>query len=73
MHEQIPSMFLSSIQQLIKDPNYILERQSVNIEDSLRCFPRKPEDGKIDWSNTSDEVLRLINASNKPFTGAFTN
>ncbi len=73
MHEQIPSMFLSSIQKFIKDPNYILERQSDKKEDSLRCFPRKPEDGKIDWSKTSDEVLRLINASNKPFSGAFTN
>lgn len=50
---------------------YILERQSKDSKDALRCYPRKPEDGRIDWSKSAIDVLRLINASNKPYAGAF--
>ena len=38
---------------------------------AARCFPRKPEDGRIDWTKPAIDVLRLINASNKPYAGAF--
>jgi methionyl-tRNA formyltransferase len=33
---------------------------------------RTPEDGLIDWSNTSEEIHRLIRASTHPYPGAFT-
>ena len=71
MADKIPNMFLSSVQKLQEDKNYILERQSKDVKDALRCYPRIPEDGKIDWNRNNIEILRLINASNKPYTGAY--
>ena len=69
MDEKIPYMFLSAIKKLKKDKNYFLEKQ--NPKNSLRCYPRLPEDGRIDWNRSNIEILRLINASNKPYAGAF--
>jgi methionyl-tRNA formyltransferase len=39
---------------------------------ALRCFPRRPEDGLIDWSRTACEIGRLVRASAEPFAGAYT-
>lgn len=39
---------------------------------ALRCYPRRPEDGRIDWRSPATIVHRLIRASSKPFDGAFT-
>jgi len=64
-------MFLSAINKLQANPGYILEGQSKNYRDALRCYPRNPEDGRIDWNKSNIEILRLINASNKPYGGAF--
>jgi methionyl-tRNA formyltransferase len=71
MEERIPALFLESIARLISDPLYVLEQQSKNPADSLRCYSRRPEDGGIDWGQSAVEVLRLINASNKPYSGAY--
>ncbi|MCT7590681.1 methionyl-tRNA formyltransferase [Aliarcobacter butzleri] len=70
-NQKIPQMFLSSVQKLEKEPSYVLEVQSKDAKDALRCYPRFPEDGKIDWNKSSIEILRLINASNKPYGGAY--
>lgn len=72
MRKKIPIMFLNSIKKLEKNPKYFLEKQSRNVKDILRCYPRIPEDGKINWEKSNVEILRLINATNKPYTGAFT-
>lgn len=39
---------------------------------ALRCYPRRPEDGFIDWSLSADAICRLIRASSRPFAGAYT-
>lgn len=71
MASRTPELMLDAVQHLEANPTYILERQSKDTKDALRCYPRKPEDGRIDWSKSAIDVLRLINASNKPYTGAF--
>ena len=71
MNQRIPDMFLNAVNCLAQDPGYILEAQSKNPDDALRCYPRRPEDGRIDWYKISLQVLRLINASNKPYSGAY--
>lgn len=38
----------------------------------LRTFPRRPEDGRLNWSAPAETVLRLVRASSRPFAGAFT-
>ena len=68
----IPRMFLESINQLEKNNSFLIEEQSKNIEDALRCYPRKPEDGKIDWNSSAVQIHRLIRASSEPYSGAFS-
>jgi UDP-4-amino-4-deoxy-L-arabinose formyltransferase/UDP-glucuronic acid dehydrogenase (UDP-4-keto-hexauronic acid decarboxylating) len=66
-----PKLIHEALQKLKGNPDYVLEKQSKNLNDTLRCYPRKPEDGRIDWSQPAIDVIRLINASNKPYAGAF--
>lgn len=37
----------------------------------LRCYPRKPEDSRIDWGQSAVNIDRLVRASSRPFAGAF--
>ena len=72
MESRLPSLFDEAVKRLEKDPNFALEAyQAYRHRPSLRCFPRTPEDGKIDWRQSSQQVGRLINASSEPFAGAF--
>lgn len=55
-----------------------LQSESISPQDQmntgiipLRVFPRKPEDSRIDWSQSSDQIHRLIRASSRPFSGAY--
>ena len=73
MSGRVPYLFSDALQCLEKDPSFVLERQSKDPKDALRGYPRSPEDGRIDWSRSAIEVLRLINACNKPYAGAFCN
>ena len=38
----------------------------------FRCYPRRPEDSKIDWSKDVQYIHRLIRASSKPYSGAYS-
>jgi methionyl-tRNA formyltransferase len=71
MSEQIPALFADALQKLEQDPNYFLEQQSKDPQKVLRCYPRKPEDGRIKWDKSNIDILRLINACNRPYAGAF--
>lgn len=71
MQNRIPELFVNAINNLSADRGYLLEVQSKNSADTLRCYPRTPDDGKIDWNLDVHSVLRLINASNLPYAGAF--
>ncbi len=72
MASRTPDLFAQALDLLAADLSYVLERQSNNPADALRCYPRAPEDGYIDWNRSAIEILRLINASTKPYAGAFT-
>ncbi len=71
MENKTPELVISALNKLSNNPEHILEKQSQKMEDSLRCYPRIPDDGKIDWKMSNEDVLRLINASSEPFSGAF--
>lgn len=66
-----PSLVLEALIALDADPSFVLEKQSQAMETPLRCFPRRPEDARIDWSRSAVEVVRLIKASSRPYRGAF--
>jgi methionyl-tRNA formyltransferase len=71
MKLQTPKLMLEALQLLDADPNYVLEKQSKDPTKALRCYSRKPEDGRIDWNQPAIKIIRLINACNKPYAGAF--
>lgn len=71
MNKRVPALFLEAVNKLAENPKHILEVQSKDPRDALRCYPRKPEDGRIDWRLNALQVLRLTNASNRPYAGAF--
>ena len=43
---RIPLLMLEAVEKLEADPSYLLELQSKSPQDFLRCYPRKPEDGR---------------------------
>jgi len=71
MGNRIPNLFLGSIRKLKKNKNFFLKKNPNKHKSALRCYPRIPEDGKINWSKSNHEILRVINASNKPYSGAY--
>jgi methionyl-tRNA formyltransferase len=66
-----PDMFLEAIDGiasgLIKP-----RQQSKDPASSLRCYPRIPRDGEIDWNLPAIELDRLVRATSEPFEGAYT-
>jgi methionyl-tRNA formyltransferase len=46
-------------------------RKFLNLEKYQKLMFLQNEYGRIQWSNLSVDILRLINASNKPYAGAF--
>lgn len=71
MAERTPHLMLEAVNNLGRNPAYVLARQSKDPKDALRCYPRRPEDGRIEWAKPAIDILRLINACNKPYAGAF--
>lgn len=71
MSDRIPHLFLDSIRKLETNKEFVLEKQSLDTALALRCYPRRPEDGLIDWRKPALEILRLINASGRPYAGAY--
>jgi methionyl-tRNA formyltransferase len=71
LSENIPTMFAETLdglalgtitpRQQSKDPSLV-----------LRCFPRLPEDGEIEWSSPAEDLARLVRASAEPFSGAYS-
>ena len=63
----VPAAFVEALGQL-PEPGFVEQDASVR---TLRTFPRRPEDGRNDWSRPRRDVLALVRASSRPFDGAF--
>ena len=50
----------------------VQRQQSSQPEDALRCFPRLPRDGQIDWHLAAVQLDRLVRASSEPHEGAYS-
>lgn len=72
LHEITPQMFVDAVDGL-EDGSIVPVPQSHHPEDGLRCYPRRPEDGRIDWRAPVDAIHRLVRASSRPFDGAFAH
>jgi methionyl-tRNA formyltransferase len=72
MASRIPEMIVNSAEILELNPHFVLQAQSSQPEDSLRTFPRRPEDSHICWRDSRIHILRLVRASSRPFSGAYS-
>ncbi len=69
--DNIPQMYTEVLDGL--ENNSILPReQAKDPALSLRCFPRLPKDGEIDWHKSAEELTKLVRASSEPFAGAYS-
>jgi methionyl-tRNA formyltransferase len=71
LDRRIPSLFTETLDALGRD-EIVAQVQSNYAQDILRCYPRRPEDGRVDWTRSAVDVHRLVRASSRPFAGAFT-
>lgn len=71
LERRIPELFRDALAALGR-PDFRAEPQSLDPSVSLRCYPRRPSDGLIDWRQDVDAIHKLVRASSRPFDGAFT-
>jgi len=71
INKNCPKMF-SKIINNYESNSIAPKEQSKKPKSILRCYPRNPKDGEIDWSKQSHELDRLIRAVSDPFAGAYT-
>jgi methionyl-tRNA formyltransferase len=69
--EKIPLLFIELINNLGKE-SFKPEEQSSDPANWLRCYPRRPSDSQIRWERDADSIQRLVRASSKPFSGAYS-
>lgn len=60
---------LDALLPLIKEEK--IPRQNQNLEEGSYFGGRRPEDGRIDWKKSADEIYNLIRAVTEPYPGAF--
>lgn len=72
MWNEAPALYLEAIRKLaLYDSADSWERQSTDPHNILRCYPRKPEDGRIEWRVGSRDIRTLVRATSHPYPGAF--
>ncbi len=64
-----PVLYEEALEKLFVNPNAYEIKGTVR---GLHCYPRLPEDSQIDWHAHTENVGRLIRASSKPFSGAYS-
>lgn len=67
----IPQMFAETVDSLATG-TFEPEPQSTDPRHTLRAYPRRPEDARIDWTRPALEIYRLVRANSRPYDGAFT-
>lgn len=70
LDEEIPAGLIETLDRLAKG-TLDLRPQDPSIR-AMRVYPRKPQDSRVDWSDTAERILRLVRASTSPFGGALT-
>jgi len=71
MKRNIPEMFAEVLDGLSAG-TLIPRPQSTQSQDILRCCPRLPTDGRINWRQSAEQLSRLVRASGEPFAGAYS-
>lgn len=71
-NDMVPRALADAVDVVKKDPEFVLKYADPNSVNSFRCYPRRPEDSRIDWSSAAIDIHRLVRASAEPYSGAYT-
>jgi methionyl-tRNA formyltransferase len=64
-----PGLYEQAVASVLRDPRAC---ELTGTTRGLRCYPRLPEDGHIDWHQPAETIGRLVRASSRPYRGAFS-
>ena len=72
LDRRVPTLLVEAIEGL-ETGRLVPQPQPADPSVALRCYPRRPEDGRINWSSGVAQIHRLVRASSRPFAGAFSS
>jgi methionyl-tRNA formyltransferase len=67
----VPILFSEALEIINKKEQNLISQKKRNHE-AFRCYPRVPEDSRINWNDSAKKIDRLIRATTNPFSGAYT-
>ena len=65
----VPALYEEAIKKVLVQPDAYEVKGTLR---GSRCYPRLPEDSRIDWNQPAENVCRLVRASSHPYKGAFS-
>jgi len=71
LNDTVPNLFNGVVEKIVKG-SIVSTPQSTQPSAASYCFPRRPADSQIDWTQTNKEIHKLIRASSFPFQGAYS-
>lgn len=71
LEEVTPKLFMETVE-LLESGRARPEPQHDDPAAALRCYPRLPQDARLEWRLPADHLDRLVRASSSPFGGSFT-
>lgn len=66
---EAPALYEQAVARVLADPQACEVKGTTR---GLRCYPRLPEDGLIDWRQPAEAIGRLVRASSRPYQGAYS-
>lgn len=69
--KNVPAMYVSVLSD-IENGAVDVQPQPNDPSEVLRCYPRREEDSRLDWTQSAVELDRTVRASAEPLFGAYT-
>ncbi|HAX49325.1 MAG TPA: formyltransferase family protein [Ignavibacteria bacterium] len=69
--EYTPQLFTEVVNEIAAGTLKEINQNSLP-QTAFRCYPRVPENSKIDWNSSAEEIHALVRASAKPYSGAYS-
>jgi methionyl-tRNA formyltransferase len=67
--QDVPLLYEKALHKVFENPDVFEAKGSLH---GLRCFPRLPEDGQVNWNESAQKISRLVRASAEPYAGAYS-
>lgn len=71
MYERFPELFVEVVGDAATD-SLTPTPQPSEPSAALRCYPRRPTDSELQWTESAADLARMVRASSEPLFGAYT-